>query len=61
MKLTYFLFCSPPPEIEMQEHRRSRRDMSPQGRKRAAVMTSRDKMISYQPPRKVSCLGQIQF
>ncbi|XP_033608307.1 regulating synaptic membrane exocytosis protein 2 isoform X2 [Cryptotermes secundus] len=43
---------SPPPEIEMQEHRRSRRDMSPQGRKRAAVMMSRDKMVSYQPQRK---------
>jgi hypothetical protein len=48
------LFSSPPPEVEMQEHRRSRRDMSPQGRKRAAVMTSRDKMVSYQPQRKVS-------
>jgi hypothetical protein len=48
------LFSSPPPEVEMQEHRRSRRDMSPQGRKRAAVMMSRDKMVSYQPQRKVS-------
>jgi hypothetical protein len=48
------LFSSPPPEVEMQDHRRSRRDMSPQGRKRAAVMTSRDKMVSYQPQRKVS-------
>ncbi|XP_069676267.1 regulating synaptic membrane exocytosis protein 2 isoform X4 [Periplaneta americana] len=43
---------SPPPEVEMQEHRRSRRDMSPQGRKRAAVMMSRDKMVTYQPQRK---------
>lgn len=31
--------------------RRSRRDMSPQGRKRAAHMASRDKPISYQSPR----------
>ncbi|XP_021924276.1 regulating synaptic membrane exocytosis protein 2-like isoform X3 [Zootermopsis nevadensis] len=43
---------SPPPEVEMQEIRRSRRDMSPQGRKRAAVMMSRDKIVSYQPQRK---------
>ncbi|XP_068086466.1 regulating synaptic membrane exocytosis protein 2 [Anabrus simplex] len=44
---------SPPPEVEMSEHRRSRRDMSPQGRKRAAVMMSRgEKMASYQPQRK---------
>ena len=60
MRLVYYCFCSPPPEIEMQEHRRSRRDMSPQGRKRAAVMTSRDKMISYQPQRKVSSLEEIK-
>ena len=51
------LFYSPPPEVEKQEHRRSRRDMSPQGRKRAAVMMSRDKMVSYQPQRKVSFSG----
>nr|CAD7569270.1 unnamed protein product [Timema californicum] len=43
---------SPPPEVEMSDHRRSRRDMSPQGRKRAAVMMSRDKTASYQPHRK---------
>nr|CAD7439312.1 unnamed protein product [Timema bartmani] len=43
---------SPPPEVEMSDHRRSRRDMSPQGRKRAAVMMSRDKAASYQPHRK---------
>lgn len=45
---------SPPPEIEMSGERRSRRDMSPQGRKRTAVMMSRDKQTPYQPHRKVS-------
>ncbi|XP_059618331.1 regulating synaptic membrane exocytosis protein 2 isoform X2 [Phlebotomus argentipes] len=33
---------SPPPEIDLHEVRRSRRDMSPQGRKRVAGMVSRD-------------------
>ncbi|XP_055680202.1 regulating synaptic membrane exocytosis protein 2 isoform X2 [Lutzomyia longipalpis] len=32
----------PPPEIDLHEARRSRRDMSPQGRKRVAGMVSRD-------------------
>lgn len=54
-------FFSPPPEVEMSE-RRSRRDMSPQGRKRTAVMMSRDKQTPYQTHRKVcrlrrSCAG----
>ncbi|XP_071440565.1 regulating synaptic membrane exocytosis protein 1 isoform X4 [Hetaerina americana] len=40
---------SPPPEMEISEPRRSRRDMSPQGRKRSGMM-SRDKLISYQAP-----------
>lgn len=37
---------SPPPESEICE-RRSRRDMSPQGRKRAAVMMDRDGRSPY--------------
>ncbi|XP_046392498.1 regulating synaptic membrane exocytosis protein 2 isoform X3 [Ischnura elegans] len=40
---------SPPPDMEISEPRRSRRDMSPQGRKRSGMM-SRDKLISYQAP-----------
>ncbi|XP_063224160.1 regulating synaptic membrane exocytosis protein 2 [Bacillus rossius redtenbacheri] len=43
---------SPPPEVEVPDHRRSRRDMSPQGRKRAAVLMGREKAASYQPQRK---------
>ncbi|XP_034249482.1 regulating synaptic membrane exocytosis protein 2 [Thrips palmi] len=43
---------SPPPDmLDMGSARRSRRDMSPQGRKRAAHMALRDKPVSYQPPR----------
>ncbi|XP_046989107.1 regulating synaptic membrane exocytosis protein 2 [Schistocerca americana] len=45
-------FCSPPPEVEMTEPRRSRRDMPTQGRKRAAIMMSRDKVSSYPNQRK---------
>ncbi|KAK3932458.1 Regulating synaptic membrane exocytosis protein 2 [Frankliniella fusca] len=44
---------SPPPDLSldrMGSARRSRRDMSPQGRKRAEHM-ARDKPVSYQPPR----------
>ncbi|KAE8750160.1 hypothetical protein FOCC_FOCC003284 [Frankliniella occidentalis] len=44
---------SPPPDLSLDglgSTRRSRRDMSPQGRKRAAHM-ARDKPVSYQPPR----------
>lgn len=53
-------YSSPPPERELYidgEHR-SRRDMSPQGRKRAALMISRDQPASigsgYQTYRKAS-------
>lgn len=53
-------YSSPPPERELcvdGEHR-SRRDMSPQGRKRAALMISRDQPASigssYQTYRKVN-------
>ncbi|KAK6644669.1 hypothetical protein RUM43_000937 [Polyplax serrata] len=43
--------ASPPPEVEMSE-RRSRRDMSPQGRKRTAIMMSREKQTGHQTHRK---------
>ena len=53
-------YSSPPPERDlcMDNEHRSRRDMSPQGRKRAALMITRDQPVSisgYQTYRKVSC------
>ncbi|XP_011296866.1 regulating synaptic membrane exocytosis protein 2 [Fopius arisanus] len=51
-------YSSPPPERDlcMDSEHRSRRDMSPQGRKRAALMISRDQPVSmsmsYSPYRK---------
>lgn len=54
-------YSSPPPEREyggsLDNEHRSRRDMSTTGRKRAALMISRDQTVSmsgYQPYRKVS-------
>lgn len=61
IRMMFSFIYSPPPEVEMQEIRRSRRDMSPQGRKRAAVMMSRDKIVSYQPQRKVSYLHKEMY
>lgn len=51
---------SPPPESEVCE-RRSRRDMSPQGRKRAAVMMDRDNRSPYNQPGNRKVCFHVRF
>ncbi|XP_054270627.1 regulating synaptic membrane exocytosis protein 2-like isoform X6 [Macrosteles quadrilineatus] len=44
--------ASPPPDIEMAERHRSRRDMSPQGRKRATVVQVKPHTLPYDSQRR---------
>ncbi|XP_054271567.1 regulating synaptic membrane exocytosis protein 2-like [Macrosteles quadrilineatus] len=44
--------ASPPPDVEMAERHRSRRDMSPQGRKRATVVQVKPHTLPYDSQRR---------